>query len=317
MAQKKVLVTGAAGFIGMHCALALKNRGDEVIGVDNFNAYYDPRIKRQRERKLSEAGIEITEGDITNFALLDRIVQWDGITHILHLAAQAGVRYSLDNPHAYLKANIDGFLSVLEIVRKRPHIPLVYASSSSVYGTNTKLPFAIGDQTDSPANLYGATKKANEVMAYSYHSLFGIHATGLRFFTVYGPWGRPDMAYWLFAKAIRHNQPISLFNEGKMQRDFTYIDDVVAGTLAALDQAAGYRLYNLGNNRSEELGTLVQLLEKQLGPAQKKLLPMQAGDIPSTFADISESQKDLGFAPTTSLETGIQRFAEWYRGFAD
>lgn len=306
MAQKTVFLTGAAGFIGMHVAEALLARGDRVIAFDNFNNYYDPSLKRARADRL---GIPIIEGDLNTPPSLD------GATHILHLAAQAGVRYSITHPEAYLHANLEGFLAILELAKKQ-QLPLVYASSSSVYGSNTQLPFAVSDKTDSPVNFYGATKKANELMAHAYHHLYGLPMTGLRYFTVYGPWGRPDMAYYSFTKAISEGRPINLYNEGKMRRDFTYIDDIVAGTIAALDQAAGCKVYNLGNHKSEELLRFVQILEEAIGKkAFINLLPMQPGEMVETFADITPAQKELAFHPHVSLEEGLPRFVQWYREY--
>ncbi len=242
--MKTILLTGAAGFIGFHTALALVKRGDTVIGLDNFNSYYSPKLKKERALQLRAHGIEVVEADINDRATLHGLFEEHPITDTLHLAAQAGVRYARKHPEAYLSSNIDGFLSILETLRLHPTVKLTYASSSSVYGRNEKTPFAVTDRTDQPANLYAATKKANELMAYSYHHLYDIPMTGLRFFTVYGPWGRPDMAYYSFTEKILKGEPIHLFNEGKMRRDFTYIDDVVRGTLAALDYDSGYEIFN-------------------------------------------------------------------------
>jgi UDP-glucuronate 4-epimerase len=314
--KKNILITGMAGFIGFHVASALQARGDFVIGLDNFNSYYDPQLKRARAVELARQGMVVIEGDLLNRSVLQEIVEKYAITHCIHLAAQAGVRYSLDNPHAYIQSNIEGFLNILELCRAYPHIPLVYASSSSVYGLNTKVPFALEDRTDQQASLYGVTKKTNELMAQTYHHLFGIAVTGLRFFTVYGPWGRPDMAYFSFTKAILENRPIEIFNQGKMRRDFTYIDDIVRGVTAALDLAHPQAVFNLGNHQPAELLYFVTLLEKALGrSAQKKLLPMQPGDVISTYADIQESQQQLGFKPQISLEEGIPRFVTWYQNY--
>lgn len=310
--NKHVLVTGAAGFIGFHTALRLKERGDFVIGLDNFNDYYDPLLKEQREKMLAKQGIKVIHGDICNYEALNKIVKEYKITHLLHLAAQAGVRYSLVNPKAYIHSNIEGFANVLEICRHFS-LNLVYASSSSVYGTNTKIPFSIEDPTDNPASFYGATKKANEVMAYSYHHLYQFPVTGLRFFTVYGPWGRPDMAYYSFAEAIYEGKAIPLFNHGEMKRDFTYIDDIVDGTIAALNHEGSADTFNLGNHKPETLNTFVALLEKYLQkPALKEFLPMQPGDVPITFADIELSQEKLGFHPKTTLADGLQKFVTWF-----
>lgn len=316
MTAKRVFITGAAGFIGFHAALFLQRRGDQVIGYDNFNAYYDPLLKRARAVDLANQGITVIKGDLNDREALQRAIEEHQTTHILHLAAQAGVRYSLDNPQAYLQSNIEGFLAILEICRKHPKIPLIYASSSSVYGLNQKIPFSIADRTDHQASLYGVTKKTNELMAHSYHHLFGLSVTGLRFFTVYGPWGRPDMAYFLFTKAILDNKPIDIYNHGKMLRDFTYIDDIVDGTAAAIDRSLPHATFNLGNNRPEELLKLISILEKELGrKALTNLLPMQPGDVVSTYADISESTAQLNYIPKISLEEGIAKFVKWYKDF--
>ncbi|HSW73479.1 MAG TPA: NAD-dependent epimerase/dehydratase family protein [Chlamydiales bacterium] len=311
--MKKVLITGAAGFIGFHLALALKKQGDLVIGYDNFNAYYDPRLKRKREAKLQENKIPIIEGDICEEDFLFHLLKKEEITHVVHLAAQAGVRHSLTHPEEYVKANLKGFHAVLEACRKIPRLRLVYASSSSVYGKNTKIPFSESDPSDLPGNFYGATKKSGELMATSYHHLFGLPTIGLRFFTVYGPWGRPDMAYFHFANSIRQGKPIQVFNHGQMKRDFTYIDDIVAGTMAALNLKQNHEIINLGGNRPMPLLTLIQLLE--IGLKKKailEMLPMQPGEAVETFADISKAQKLLGFQPKTTLEEGIDKFLSWY-----
>ncbi|MCB1180757.1 MAG: NAD-dependent epimerase/dehydratase family protein [Chlamydiia bacterium] len=314
MESKNILITGAAGFIGYFCATALKRRGDGVIGFDNFNAYYSPILKRERSRLLAKEGVTIIEGDLCDKELLMELFKEHKFTHVLHLAAQAGVRYALKFPNAYLKSNIEGFLSLLEILREVPKTELIYASSSSVYGKNEKIPFSIMDQTDRPANLYAATKKANELMAYSYHNLFRIPMTGLRFFTVYGPWGRPDMAYFSFTKSILEETPIYLFNEGKMERDFTYIDDIVGGVIAAIDQKERtFDLFNLGNNHPvpvlEMIGILENLLKKK---AVYEMGPTSAGEVAITYADISDAEKRLGYRPTIRLEEGLSRFLDWY-----
>jgi UDP-glucuronate 4-epimerase len=312
--NKRILVTGAAGFIGFHLSRHLKSRGDQVLGLDNFNAYYDPTLKRQRAQLLKDTGVNIVEGDVCDVTLLDRLVEENQITHLVHLAAQAGVRYSIDCPDAYLKANLDGFLQILECCRRHPGIPLVYASSSSVYGRNKETPFSIKDRTDHQASLYGVTKKANELMADAYHHLYQIPVTGLRFFTVYGPWGRPDMAYFSFAKRILDGETIDLFNNGDMERDFTYIDDIVAGTAAAIDRKSTCDLFNLGNHNPEPLLNLVKCLESSLGVSAKtRCLPMQPGDVKATYADISRSRLELGFEPTTSLADGIFQFSSWFK----
>jgi len=312
--KKNIFVTGAAGFIGFHLACGLKLRGDNVLGYDNFNDYYSIDLKKARLKHLRKLGIKVIKGDICNQSKLAKSVSDYKTTHIAHMAAQAGVRYSLINPQAFIKSNLDGFLNILEICRHST-IKLVYASSSSVYGLNSKVPFSITDPCDRQANLYGATKKSNELMAFSYHHLYGIHATGLRFFTVYGPWGRPDMAYFKFTKSILEDRPIEIFNHGNMQRDFTYIDDIVEGTMAAIDLEAPYEIFNLGNHQPEKLLTMVELLEKHLGKKAKKiLLPMQPGDVLSTYADIEHSQKKLGFNPKIPLDLGLKNFVEWYTG---
>lgn len=314
--MKTILVTGAAGFIGFHTTLALLDRGDRVIGLDNFNSYYDPKLKRKRAELLNHKGVEIIDSDLNDRGTLTTIFERFPITDVLHLAAQAGVRYARQNPEAYLKSNIDGFLAILESLRHFPHVKLTYASSSSVYGRNEKTPFSEEDRTDQPANLYAATKKANELMAYSYHHLYGIAMTGLRFFTVYGPWGRPDMSYFSFSEAILKGEPIHLFNQGKMARDFTYIDDVVRGTLAAIDYREGYELFNLGNHRPVELLHFVSLLEKELGKKATKILGEPSpGEVETTFADISNAQEKLGFEPQVSLEEGLHHFVKWFREF--
>lgn len=314
--DKNIFITGAAGFIGFHLAKKLKQLGHHVIGYDNYNSYYDPKLKRDRAKELFKAGIHIIEGDILDEETLKESIVKNNTTHIVHLAAQAGVRYSLQAPRTYIKANIDGFLNILEICRERPVIKLLYASSSSVYGLNQKIPFSIEDRTDKQASLYGVTKKTNELMAQTYHHLYGIAVTGLRFFTVYGPWGRPDMAYFSFTKAILEDQPIEIYNYGNMKRDFTYIDDIVDGTIAAIYKESKCAIYNLGHHHPEELSHMIALLEKELGKkAHKVLLPMQSGDVPSTYADIDSSKSDLNFHPRTSLEEGIAKFIAWYNQY--
>lgn len=314
--NKKIVVTGAAGFIGFHIALQLKRRGDQVIGYDNFNDYYSVQLKRDRAKELLKAGIEIVEGDIQDSEKLKITVENHHATHILHLAAQAGVRYSIQNPSSYLKSNIDGFLNVLEICREYPAVKLVYASSSSVYGLNKKLPYSTEDRTDKQASLYGVTKKANELMAQTYHHLFGVRAIGLRFFTVYGPWGRPDMAYFSFTKAILENKPIEIFNHGHMTRDFTYIDDIVDGILASIDSDLNFGLFNLGHHHPEKLMHLIDILERELElKAKRVLLPMQPGDVLATYADIQDSTDQLNFMPSVSLEVGLKKFVRWYKEY--
>lgn len=315
----RVLVTGAAGFIGAAVSAALLDRGDEVVGIDNVNDYYPVALKRARlARLVPRGGFSFHEIDIADYDALTRAAS-GRFDAIIHLAAQAGVRYSIDNPFAYARSNLDGHLSVLELGRrlKVPH--LVYASSSSVYGANKKTPFAEDDRTDSPVSFYGATKKANEAMSESYARLYAMPLTGLRFFTVYGPWGRPDMAYLIFTEKMLKGEPIEIFNEGRMGRDFTYIDDIVAGVLAAMEKPPGeadqrHRVFNLGNDRPEELMTLVSMLEKELGiEAKKTFKGMQKGDVERTWADISKARSILGYDPKTTLADGIKRTIAWRR----
>lgn len=316
MKQKRILVTGAAGFIGYHLSRLLIQRGDIVTGMDNFNDYYTPQLKYDRSSALKTLGVEVIAGDLLNPSVLEELIIKHQITHLVHLAAQAGVRYSLVNPHAYLSTNIQGFLNILEICRKHPHLFLTYASSSSVYGTNTTVPFSVNDRTDNQASFYGVTKKTNELMAQTYHHLYQIPVTGLRFFTVYGPWGRPDMAYFSFTKAILEKRPIDVYNFGQMSRDFTYIDDIIGGIAAAIDLESSHEMFNLGHHHPEPLSTLIQLLEEALEEkAILNYLPMQSGDVAATFADIDHSQKKLGFSPKTSLQEGIGKFIDWYRQY--
>lgn len=314
--MKNIFITGAAGFIGFHLAKALTLRGDRVIGYDNFNSYYNPSLKYARATRLQEMGVTIIQGDILDRECLNSHIQNHQTTHLVHLAAQAGVRYSLQDPQAYIKANVEGFVNILEICRCRPEMNLTYASSSSVYGLNTKVPFSVTDPTDRQASLYGTTKKSNELLAATYHHLYGICVTGLRFFTVYGPWGRPDMAYYTFTKAILEESTIDLYNYGKMQRDFTYIDDIVQGTTSAIDLGASCEVFNLGNNKPVELCEFVAIIEKCLHKkAIVRQLPMQQGDVVTTYADIDYSTQKLGFVPQTTLNEGIPRFVEWYMNF--
>jgi len=301
--SKSIFITGIAGFIGFHLALHLKQRGDNVVGCDTFNDYYDPCLKRARAAVLEQHGISAIEADVRDMAKIASSLS--DATHLVHMAAQAGVRYSITHPQAYVDANIDGFVKMLEACRTHPGMKFIYASSSSVYGLNQKIPFSEKDPTDQPASFYGATKKSNELIAASYHHLYRIPVTGLRFFTVYGPWGRPDMAYFAFTQKILAGQSIPVFNAGKMQRDFTYIDDIVQGTVAAIDLGADCEIFNLGNNRCEELSSLIHLIENYTGKtAQQELLPMQPGDVIATYADISKSQAHLGFSPQISLAEG-------------
>ena len=328
----RVLVTGAAGFIGFCLARRLLARGDEVIGIDNLNDYYQVSLKHDRVVELRrEGGNRFTfhRLDFSDMAALTGALDETPIDRIAHLGAQAGVRYSLENPQAYVASNLAGHVNLLELARHRAVEHMVYASSSSVYGGNTKLPFAVEDRTDHPISLYAATKRADELMSETYAHLFGLPLTGLRFFTVYGPWGRPDMMLWNFTQRILAGEPIPVFNHGDLARDFTYIDDIVAGVMAALDAApvndgtikAGgsakpHALYNIGNSASEPLMKVVGLLEQACGrPAKIEYLPMQPGDVPKTCADISAIARDLGYAPTTSIEVGVPAFVEWYRAY--
>lgn len=316
--MKRVLITGIAGFIGFHLAQALKKRGDFCIGLDNFNSYYDPQLKRSRASHLGKIGIQVLDVDICHQQAIHQLLLKHGITHVVHLAAQAGVRHSLSHPNEYVSSNLQGFVCILEAIRHNPSIHLVYASSSSVYGLNQKIPFSEHDNTDQPTNLYGASKKANELIAHAYHHLYGLSVTALRYFTVYGPWGRPDMAYYRFTQQILSDKPIQVFNQGEMRRDFTYIDDIVQGTIAALDLGAKYEIFNLGNHRPIKLLYLIELLEKALGKAAiKEMLPMQPGEVLETFADITKSAKQLHFQPKVSLEDGILSFIQWFRQYHD
>jgi UDP-glucuronate 4-epimerase len=318
---EQILVTGAAGFIGAAVCQALMERGDAVLGIDNLSDYYDVRLKEARLARLkSDKFFSFRKADIAD---KDAILAMgaEGFTGIVHLAAQPGVRYSLENPYAYVSANVMGQAVMLELARASAGLKhFVYASSSSVYGANKKTPFAVGDAVDHPNSLYAATKRADELFGHTYAHLYGIPCTGLRFFTVYGPWGRPDMAPMLFAKAITAGEPIKVFNHGEMWRDFTYVDDIVAGVLKALDRPATgtppHALYNLGNNRSEKLTDFIAEIEKALGKkAEKIMLPMQPGDVPATYADIDASQRDLGFAPTTPISAGIPKFIAWFKDY--
>ena len=320
----KILVTGAAGFIGSFVAQALLARGDEVVGVDNLNDYYDPELKRARLGRLeSEARFRFEKIDLADYTATQRLVENAAAPRIVHLAAQAGVRHSIADPHAYVDANIVGFLNLLEAVRGKAPEHLVYASTSAVYGANARLPYAVADSADAPLSMYAATKKSNELMAHAYSHLFGVPTTGLRFFTVYGPWGRPDMALFEFTRRIVANEPIDVFNYGKHQRDFTYIDDIVEGVLRVLDRppdgaSTPYRLYNIGNSQPVDLMRFIAVLEDVLGRSSKKnLLPMQPGDVPETYADTTPLERDFGYRPSTPIETGIARFVAWYRDYYD
>ena len=321
-----ILVTGAAGFIGAHLTRALLARGEEVVGLDNLNPYYDPALKRARLAAMTAQArpgqFRLHELDLADHAAVLDLFARERPDRVAHLGAQAGVRWSLEQPFAYTAANVTGQLSVLEGIRRSEgrirHA--LYASTSSVYGSRAEGAFREEDRTDHPASLYAATKKAGEVMADSYVSLYGLALTGLRFFTVYGPWGRPDMAVWLFTEAMMRGRPIQLFNEGRMRRDFTFVDDIVAGILAVLDHPPalpGHRLYNIGNSRPEELGTLVATLERLLGvAARKELRPMQPGDVPATFADVAAMRRDFGWAPVTTLEQGLAQWVAWWKARA-
>jgi UDP-glucuronate 4-epimerase len=312
----KVLVTGVAGFIGMHCARRLLERGDEVFGIDNLSPYNSVELKRDRLKQLPKQRFQFEEIDIADSSCLGIAFEKAKPDLVLHLAAQAGVRYSLENPSAYVQANIVGFANLLECCRRRPPRHLVFASSSSVYGSNSKLPWSEADNVDHPVSLYAATKKSNELMAHVYSHLYGLNATGLRYFTVYGPWGRPDMSVWLFSRAIMDGRPIQVFNHGDMQRDFTYIDDIVEGTLRALDRPVRYAIYNIGNHQPVGLLDYIGILERALGKKAKlEMKPMQPGDVKATYADTRALQKAVGFAPSTPLNEGLARFAEWFRSY--
>lgn len=317
----KLLVTGAAGFIGMHAAHALLARGHEVWGVDNLNDYYDVSLKEARLARLKPlSGFHFDRLDIADRSAAPEYFRAHSFDRVLHLAAQAGVRYSLQNPNAYIDSNLVGFNHILEACRHGKVKHLVYASSSSVYGANRKQPFSVQDNVDRPVSLYAATKRANELMAYVYSHLYGLPATGLRFFTVYGPWGRPDMAIFSFTKAILEDRPIDVFNHGKMKRDFTYVDDIVEGVVRVLDHVPDgdppYRLYNIGNQEPVDLLDFIGVLEKHLGKrAHRRLLPMQPGDVPATFADVEELTRDVGFRPATPIDEGVRRFTAWYREY--
>jgi UDP-glucuronate 4-epimerase len=326
------LVTGAAGFIGYHVSRALLARGEAVIGIDNLNPYYDPRLKEDRLAALAgvDAGVfRFERVDFSDHEALERALDGARFDRIVHLGAQAGVRHSIEQPRSYVAANLAGHLNMLELARHRGVRNFVYASSSSVYGGNESLPFRVEDRVDHPISLYAATKRADELMSEAYSHLYRIPMTGLRFFTVYGPWGRPDMALWIFTRKILAGEPLQLFNQGRMRRDFTYIDDIVAGVIACHDHApaddneekAGgsrspHRIYNIGNDRAEELTKLVALIEQACGrEAQVELLPMQPGDVRETLADISAIRRDMGFSPSTTIETGVPRFVAWYSAY--
>jgi UDP-glucuronate 4-epimerase len=328
-----ILVTGAAGFIGMHTAARLLERGDNVVGIDNLNDYYQPQLKHDRLAQLEgRSGFSFQKLALEDRDGINRLFETHRFDRVIHLAAQAGVRYSLTNPQAYVDANLVGFVNILEACRHQQVAHLTYASSSSVYGANRKIPFSVEDRVDHPVSLYAATKKANELMAHTYSHLFGLPTTGLRFFTVYGPWGRPDMAMWMFTKAILAGKPIDVFNHGRMKRDFTYVDDIVEGVIRTSDTipsarivasdaddcstAAPYRVYNIGNNQPVELMHLIETLESALGcKAEKNMLPMQPGDVPATYANIDALQRDVGFRPSTPIEVGVKKFVAWYKSY--
>jgi UDP-glucuronate 4-epimerase len=332
---QRVLVTGVAGFIGMHVCQRLLARGDTVVGLDNLNDYYDVSLKEARLKLLIERDkFSFMRLDLADRLGMAELFAREHFDVVINLAAQAGVRYSLINPHAYVEANLVGFLNILEGCRHHSVPHLVYASSSSVYGSNTAMPFSVHDNVDHPVSLYAASKKANELMAHTYSHLYALPTTGLRFFTVYGPWGRPDMALFLFTRAILAGKPIDVFNHGQMRRDFTYIDDIVEGVVRVADRpaqsnpawnsdrpdpgtsAAPYRVYNIGNNRPVELLRLIEVLEEALGrQAEKNFLPIQPGDVPVTFADVDDLLRDAGFKPETSIEVGVKKFVDWYRGY--
>lgn len=331
----KYLVTGAAGFIGFHVSRRLLDRGEQVVGLDNVNDYYDVRLKYARLAQLEgQPQFRFVKADLADRTALQQLFATERPEVVIHLAAQAGVRYSLENPHAYVDSNLVGFINILEGCRHHGVRHLAYASSSSVYGANTHMPFSVHDNVDHPVSLYAATKKANELMAHTYSHLYRLPTTGLRFFTVYGPWGRPDMALFLFTRAILAGEPIDVYNHGRMQRDFTYIDDIVEGVVRVADRVAApnpawssaapdpgtslapYRLYNIGNHSPVELLYFIEVLEQCLGRrAEKRLLPIQAGDVPATYADVEDLTRDVGFQPSTSIEEGIARFVAWYREY--
>ncbi|MDP2812428.1 MAG: GDP-mannose 4,6-dehydratase [bacterium] len=315
--DKTILVTGSAGFIGFHAAKTLLEQGVKVIGLDNLNNYYDPSLKKARNEILKKyKNYKFYKGHLEDLRFIKKIFKENTIDKVCHLAAQAGVRYSLNHPHSYIQSNIVGFTNLIDEAKNHNVKDFIYASSSSVYGKNKKTPFSTADSVDTPISLYAATKKSNELIAHSYHHLYGLNCSGLRFFTVYGPYGRPDMALFLFTKAILEDKAIKIFNHGKMKRDFTYIDDIVAGIISSLEKSYPYEIFNLGNNQPIELEYFIETLEKHLGKkAKKELLPMQAGDVVETFADIDKSKEKLNFLPKTSIEEGIKKFLDWYKEY--
>lgn len=333
----KVLITGVAGFIGMHVAQILLKRCDEVVGVDNLNDYYDPKLKCTRLDQIKPyKNFKFIQGDVSDRFFMEGLFATEKPNRVVNLAAQAGVRYSLKNPHSYIQTNLVGFGNILEGCRHNGVEHLVYASSSSVYGANTHMPFSVHDNVDHPVSLYAASKKANELMAHTYAHLYGLPTTGLRYFTVYGPWGRPDMSPWLFTSAILEGRPIDVFNHGKMQRDFTFVDDIAEGTVQVLDRIpkgnpafstdapdpgssyAPYNVYNIGNHQPVELMTFIKTIENALGQeAKKNFLPMQPGDVVATYADVADLKRDVGFEPKVRLEEGISKWVAWYREYQD
>jgi UDP-glucuronate 4-epimerase len=322
MSDGPILVTGAAGFIGYHVAERLLARGDAVVGIDNLNDYYDPRLKQARLARLAHPRFAFERLELADRAAVESLFVRHRFSRIVHLAAQAGVRYSLTHPHAYVDANVTGFLNLLEAARARPVAHFVYASSSSVYGANRKLPFSVDDRVDHPVSLYAATKRANELMAFVYARTFGVPLTGLRFFTVYGPWGRPDMAAMIFTRAILAGEPIDVYNHGDMSRDFTYIDDIVSGVVAIADRLPApeggvqHRVYNIGNHRPEPLLRFIEVLADALGRKPRmNLMPMQPGDVQATYADIEAIERDYGWRPTTTIDEGLPKLVAWYRQY--
>lgn len=317
MRQQIILVTGSAGFIGFHVGRYLLKQKANIIGIDNFNNYYDVSLKEARNKILEEFdNFKLYRGDLKDLNFVKKVFQENKIDKVCHLAAQAGVRYSLTHPHAYIQSNLVGFTNLIDETKNAGIKTFVYASSSSVYGGNKKIPFSVEDNVSHPISLYAATKKANELIAYTYHHLYGLNCTGLRYFTVYGPWGRPDMAYFKFTKAILENKPIEVYNYGGMKRDFTYIDDIVKGTINALEKSYSYEIFNLGNNKPVRLEYFIECIEKELGKkAKKKYLPLQPGDMLETYADIERSTKMLDYYPKTSVEEGIKKFINWYKSY--
>jgi len=317
MSAQRILVTGSAGFIGFHLSKSLLDDGFKVLGIDNLNDYYDPSLKISRLKILEDySNFTFEKVDISDKESLTQSFQLFKPAKVVNLAAQAGVRYSIENPYVYMDTNLVGFLNIIELCRHNDVEGFIYASSSSVYGGNTKIPFSVEDRVDNPISLYAATKKANELIANTYSHLYGLHTTGLRYFTVYGPWGRPDMAMFLFTDKILRDEPIQVFNHGNMKRDFTYIDDIIVGTRLAIDKNYQCEVFNLGNHRSEQLMDVVQLIEENLGKkAEIEFLPMQPGDVPESFADIDKSMEMIRYEPTTNVDVGIRKFIEWFKEY--